>query len=193
MTCIFVWTQVVNKLHNYYYKCLLQVCSHLANAAASAFRSPFSRLHSRDSRLCSAPLLLSLPRSRPGPSRFRSRARLTLRWFPGSSLVANTRKDLASLGATWYVDRPLSSLSSSAFMSELDPHDSTNGEATSLVIYANRKISSISCAKSHNINEYRLVLQLSLPNPLQVLSREWRCSWSSADTRCQLHLSDQQF
>ena len=29
-----------------------------------------------------------------------------------------------------------------------------------------------------------LVLQLSFTNPLKVLSREWRCSWSSADRQC---------
>ena len=48
-----------------------------------------------------------------------------------------------------------------------------------------RKIFNISRTQSQNLNEFRLVLQLSLPNPLnQVLSRRWRCSWSSADRRC---------
>ena len=49
-----------------------------------------------------------------------------------------------------------------------------------------RKISNIRRTESPNLNVSRLVLQLSLPNPMKpcVLSREWRCSWSSADRRC---------
>ena len=39
--------------------------------------------------------------------------------------------------------------------------------------------------KSQDLNVSRLVLQLSLPNHwIQVWSREWRWSWSSADRRC---------
>ena len=48
------------------------------------------------------------------------------------------------------------------------------------------KLSNISGTKSPNLTVSRLVLQLSLC-PIQwsqVLSREWRCSWSSADRRC---------
>ena len=46
-----------------------------------------------------------------------------------------------------------------------------------------RQASNISRIKSKNVNVHRLVLQLSLTNPLKpkVLSREWRCSWSSAE------------
>ena len=53
-------------------------------------------------------------------------------------------------------------------------------------IYICRQTSSISYTKSKNLNVSRLVLQLSLPNPLMpgILSREWRCSWSNADRRC---------
>ena len=45
---------------------------------------------------------------------------------------------------------------------------------------------------------FRLILQLSLGNPLKTgdtVCREWRCSWSSIDKRCkeQPHLSDQKF
>ena len=47
------------------------------------------------------------------------------------------------------------------------------------------KISNISHTKSKNLNDSHLILQLSLPNPLnQVLSREWRCSWTSANRQC---------
>ena len=46
-----------------------------------------------------------------------------------------------------------------------------------------RKISNIRRTKSQNLNDSRLVLQLSLPNPLKT-GREWRCRWSSADRRC---------
>ena len=54
---------------------------------------------------------------------------------------------------------------------------------------AYRKISNIRRTKSPHLNVSRLVLQSSLPNPMKpgvkhVLSREWRCSWSSADRRC---------
>ena len=39
--------------------------------------------------------------------------------------------------------------------------------------------------KSQSLNVSRLVLQLPLPNPRsQVLSQEWRCSWSSVDSGC---------
>ena len=42
-----------------------------------------------------------------------------------------------------------------------------------------------SALRFQNINVSRLVLQLSLPNPLsQVLSRGWRCSWSIAYRQC---------
>ena len=47
-----------------------------------------------------------------------------------------------------------------------------------------RQFSNIRRTQSQNINVSRLVLQLSLSNPLMVLSWEWRCSWSSADRRC---------
>ena len=76
--------------------------------------------------------------------------------------------------------------------------------------------SNTSQIKSQNLNDFHLVLHLSLPNLLKPgLSREWRCSWSSADKRCSnyiwvvnnliaykdepyirdltVHLSDQQF
>ena len=54
-------------------------------------------------------------------------------------------------------------------------------------IHFYRQTSSIRCIKSQNFNVSRFVLQWSsLPIPWsQVLSREWRCSWST--------LSDQQF
>ena len=39
--------------------------------------------------------------------------------------------------------------------------------------------------KSQSLNVSPLVLQLPLPNPRsQVLSQEWRCSWSSVDSGC---------
>ena len=44
------------------------------------------------------------------------------------------------------------------------------------------QISNIRGTKSQNLNVFPLILQLFLPYPL--LSREWRCSWSSADRRC---------
>ena len=48
-----------------------------------------------------------------------------------------------------------------------------------------RKISNISSIKSRNLNVSRLVLQLSFAiYRSQVLSRERRCRWSSADRRC---------
>ena len=47
-----------------------------------------------------------------------------------------------------------------------------------------RKVSSIRRTKSQNLNASRLILWLSLPNPLKpVSSWEWRCSWGSADRR----------
>ena len=48
------------------------------------------------------------------------------------------------------------------------------------------KISNISGTKSPNLNDSRLDLWLSPPNIhwSQVLSREWRCSWSSAGRPC---------
>ena len=52
------------------------------------------------------------------------------------------------------------------------------------------QISNISRTKSQSFNDSRIVLQLSFPiHWSQVVSREWICSWSSAD---RLHLSDQQ-
>ena len=48
-----------------------------------------------------------------------------------------------------------------------------------------RKVSNISCTKSPNLNN--LILSCSCLCPIhwtQVLSREWRCSWSSTDRRC---------
>ena len=48
-----------------------------------------------------------------------------------------------------------------------------------------RQTSKISRTKSRNKDFSRLVFQLSLPiHWSQVLSREWRCSWSSADRQC---------
>ena len=48
-----------------------------------------------------------------------------------------------------------------------------------------RKISNISRTESSTLTVSRLVLQLSFPNPMKPgVSREWRCSWSSADRRC---------
>ena len=51
-----------------------------------------------------------------------------------------------------------------------------------------RKVSNIRRTKSQNINDSRLVLQLSLPNPLKLgvksIIRLWRCGWSSADWWC---------
>ena len=43
-----------------------------------------------------------------------------------------------------------------------------------------RQAFGMSRTKSQNLNVSRLVLKLSLPNPLKPC-REWRCSWSSAD------------
>ena len=54
-----------------------------------------------------------------------------------------------------------------------------------LLIKTYRKIFNIRRTKSQNLIVSRLVLQLSLPNPMKlVFSREWRCRWSSADRRC---------
>ena len=48
-----------------------------------------------------------------------------------------------------------------------------------------RKLSNIRHTKSQNLNAIRLGFQLSLPIYWsQVLSGEWRCSWSNADRRC---------
>ena len=48
-----------------------------------------------------------------------------------------------------------------------------------------RKTSGISRTKSHNLNVSCILLQLSRSiHWSQVLSWEWRCSWSSADRRC---------
>ena len=44
--------------------------------------------------------------------------------------------------------------------------------------------SNISRIESQYCKISLLVLQLSLPNPSLVLSREWRYPWSSADKRC---------
>ena len=47
------------------------------------------------------------------------------------------------------------------------------------------QISNIRRTESQNLNVSHLVLQLSLCKYWsQMLSREWRCSWSSADRRC---------
>ena len=52
-------------------------------------------------------------------------------------------------------------------------------------VYMYRKISNIICKKSQNLNDSRLVLQLFCSlHWSQVLSLEWRCSWSSANRRC---------
>ena len=53
-----------------------------------------------------------------------------------------------------------------------------------------RKISNITRTKSPNLNVSRIVLQFSLM-PIQwcqLLSREWRCRWSSADRRCSKYI-----
>ena len=48
-----------------------------------------------------------------------------------------------------------------------------------------RQLSHIRRTKSQNLNVFRLVLQLSLPNSLKLLlSREWRCNWGSDDRQC---------
>ena len=48
-----------------------------------------------------------------------------------------------------------------------------------------RQTFSMTRIKSRHLNISRLVLQLSLPNPLKPgVNRQWRCSWSSADRRC---------
>ena len=48
-----------------------------------------------------------------------------------------------------------------------------------------RQVSNISHTKSQYLTNSCTVLQLSLLKHLsQMLSREWRCSWSSADRRC---------
>ena len=52
------------------------------------------------------------------------------------------------------------------------------------------KTSTIRHTKSQNLNDSRLVLQLSLSKPLKpdVKSRTKRCSWSSADRRCSSYI-----
>ena len=49
-----------------------------------------------------------------------------------------------------------------------------------------RQISNIRGTKSQNLNDSHLVLRLFSPSLYwsHVFSREWRCSWSSADRRC---------
>ena len=47
-----------------------------------------------------------------------------------------------------------------------------------------RQVSYIRCTKSQNLKDSRTVLWLSLPTWSQMLSRQWRCSRSSADSRC---------
>ena len=44
-----------------------------------------------------------------------------------------------------------------------------------------RQVSNIRRTESQHLKDYRTVLPLSWS---QMLSREWRCSWSSADRRC---------
>ena len=53
-----------------------------------------------------------------------------------------------------------------------------------------RQVSNIRHTKSPNLNVSRVFLQMSLSNPLtpEVLSRDWRCSWSSADRRCSSYI-----
>ena len=62
-----------------------------------------------------------------------------------------------------------------------------------LVYY--RKTSNISRTKSQNLNDYRLVLQLALPNPLKpgLKSRMKIQSEQRRQAMLQLHLRDQQF
>ena len=55
----------------------------------------------------------------------------------------------------------------------------------SCFFFISRKISNIRRTKSHNLIDSGIVLQLHLPiHWSHGLSREWRCSWSSADRRC---------
>ena len=58
-----------------------------------------------------------------------------------------------------------------------------------------RKIYNISRTKSQNVNDYRPVLQLSLPNPLKpgLKSRMKMKLEQRRQAMLQLHLSDQQF
>ena len=47
-----------------------------------------------------------------------------------------------------------------------------------------RQTSNTRRTDSQNLNVSRLALELSLSNPLNVLSRGWRCRWNSSDRRC---------
>ena len=48
-----------------------------------------------------------------------------------------------------------------------------------------RQTSNITCTKFQNLTVSHLFLQLSCPiHWSHVLSQEWRCSWSSADSQC---------
>ena len=68
----------------------------------------------------------------------------------------------------------------------------TEHETTGLQLH---KISSISRTKFQNLNDSRLVLQLSLPNPLKpdVKSRMKMQLEQRRQAMLQLHLGDQQF
>ena len=56
---------------------------------------------------------------------------------------------------------------------------------TSEYVWTYRQTSNTSCTKSQNIKVARLFFQLFYSiHWSQVLSREWRCIWSSADMRC---------
>ena len=68
-------------------------------------------------------------------------------------------------------------------------HYFPSGEFNRYPPWTNRKVSNIRRTRCQNLNASRLGLQLSLRNLLkQVLSGEWRCSWSSADRRCSNHI-----
>ena len=57
-----------------------------------------------------------------------------------------------------------------------------------------RETFNINRTKSQNLEVSRLVCSSLFPIHLShVLSREWRCSWSSTDRLPQLHVSDQQY
>ena len=53
-----------------------------------------------------------------------------------------------------------------------------------IVLYMYRHNSNIRHIKSENLSDCLLVLQLPWVDWSQVLSWEWRCSWSSADRQC---------
>ena len=93
---------------------------------------------------------------------------ILLSWFPHSS------KNMGKIG--WYLTTTKHSKGRTVPII-LGMYCSYTGYS----IYS--KISNISCTKSKNLNNFRLVLQLSLPSQLKMLSREWRCSWSSTDRR----------